>query len=284
MPSTYSIELGGRFIGLFIGVQGSGKTIASASFPKPMMVYDFDGRMTPVKRFYPNEQGIQYKVVSAYKGPGGKRRDVIDYQEFALEFALLNDRCDYATVVIDSITSLTATVIRYQLNRKTSPGKKLAGFIEVPTWDEFNGEAQEVVDLIELSKILPCHVIFTAHPVDKTEITKDSQGKEQAIRKQSITAFGNKTPSFVPNYFDEIYNFSKVGTGGATPRYVVTTTAGEDTLCKTALPVPPSFEITNTPMFKALKGFLAEHQIALAESKAKLDEIAATTGAGGGAV
>jgi hypothetical protein len=269
---THNIKLGGRFTGLFVGGQGTGKTIALASFPGPIMVYDFDGRMTPVKRFFPNRRDIEYKVVSAYDAPPG-RPDVINFRQFCEEFEFLQSRCDYATVAIDSITSYTATVVRYQLNKKSRGGKKLAGFIDVPTWDEFNGETQAVVETIEIAKILPCHVIFTAHPVDKTEITK-IQGEEVVTRKQSITAFGNKTPSFVPNYFDEIHNFAKEDQGiGLDPRRWVITQAGEEVLCKTALPIPPRFEITGQPFFKVLNDFLKQHDAALAEKAEELKRI-----------
>lgn len=269
MAYTADITLGGRFVGLFIGVNGSGKTVGAASFPGPIMFYAFDDRMTPVKRFYPNRRDIQYKVVGSYPSPG--RRDYIDFKEFCDEFENYQNRCDFATIVIDSITSYTATVIRYQLNKKgKTKGKHLAGFIEVPTWDEFNGETQAVVETIELSKVLPCHVIWTAHPVDKTEI-----GAGDVVKKtQSITAFGNKTPSFVPNYFDEIYNFTKENAGtGLDPRRWVVTQAGEDVLCKTALPLPPRFEITNQPMFNVIQSHLTAHDVKLAEELAALKAV-----------
>lgn len=267
MAYTADITLGGRFVGLFVGSQGSGKTVAAASFPGPVMFYSFDDRMAPVKRFYPNRRDIQYKVVGSYPSPG--RRDYIDFREFCDEFEEYQNRCSFATIVIDSITTYTATVIRYQLNKKgKNKGKHLAGFIEVPTWDEFNGETQAVVETIELSKVLPCHIIWTAHPVDKTEINADGQTVKKT---QSITAFGNKTPSFVPNYFDEIYNFAKENAGsGLDPRRWVISQAGEDVLCKTALPLPPRFEITNLPMFGELQKFLAEHKLKLEEELAKL--------------
>ena len=267
MPKTSQITLGGRFTGLFIGSQGTGKTVAAASFPGPIMFYDFDGRMEPVKRYYPTRDDIEYKVVGAYPAPRG-RYDVIDFKQFCEEFEALQDRCDYATVVIDSITSYTATVVRWQLNRKAAgKGKRLANFINVPTWDEFNGECQAVIETIELSKILPCHIIFTAHPVDKTEVIigGGEDGKDLVRKSQSITAFGNKTPSFVPNYFNEIYSFTKEG-GGLGLDYIVTTQASDKTLCKTALPLPPRMSIKNEKFFKRINDKLEEHQLELAKS------------------
>ena len=279
MPKTSQIKLGGRFTGLFIGAQGTGKTVAAASFPGPIMFYDFDGRMEPVKRFFPNREDIEYKVVGAYPAPRG-RYDVIPFDEFCNEFESLQDRCDYATVVVDSITSYTATVVRWQLNRKAkNKGKRLADFINVPTWDEFNGECQAVIETIELAKILPCHIIFTAHPVDKTEVIVGGgeNGKDLVRKSQSITAFGNKTPSFVPNYFNEIYNFTKER-GNQGLDYIVTTQASETTLCKTALPLPPRMSIRNTPFFERINEKLEEHQLKLSESAEAVKQAAEEEG------
>ena len=279
MPKTSQIKLGGRFTGLFIGSQGTGKTCAAASFPGPIMFYDFDGRMDPVKRFFPTREDIEYKVVGAYPAPKG-RYDVIDFKQFCEEFEALQDRCDYATVVIDSITSYTATVVRWQLNRKAKDkGKRLANFINVPTWDEFNGECQAVIETIELAKILPCHIIFTAHPVDKTEVIVGgaADGKDLVRKSQSITAFGNKTPSFVPNYFNEIYNFTKESAPGGLD-YVVTTQASETTLCKTALPLPARMSIRNANFFKCINEKLKEHEVLLAESVEEVKRVSQTEG------
>lgn len=288
MAFTHSIRLGGRLTALFVGGQGSGKTVAAASFPGPIMFYDFDGRMDPVKAYYPDRMDIEYKVVSAYDAPPN-RHDVINFRQFCDEFESLQQRCDYATVVIDSITSYTATVVRWCLNRKAKEkrkGKRLGDFIEVPTWDEFNAECQAVVETIEIAKILPCHVIFTAHPIDKTEIIKkgEGEGNETVRRSQSITAFGNKTPSFVPNYFNEIYNFVKVSKGeGYDPDRHVLTQAGDDTLCKTSLRLPPMLDITNKGLFKVLNGILEERRQALAKSREELEAVVATEGQAGAA-
>ena len=254
-------------MGLFVGGQGSGKTVGAASFPGPVMFYDFDGRMTPVKRFFPDRDDINYITVGAYPNP--RRHDAIDFQQFLKDFENLQDRCDYATIVLDSITSMTATSVRYQLYRKgPKKGKLLVDTIQVPTWDEFNGETQAVIELIEVSKILPCHVIYTAHPVDKTEIIS----KEESRKIQSITAFGNKTPSFIPNYFDEIYNFHKEDTSGGVD-WVVTTQASSATLCKSALPLPANFSITGKGLFPTINEYLKEHEIKLVEELTALKEV-----------
>lgn len=45
MPALDKRKSDQRFIGMFIGRSGSGKTVAACSFPKPIEVEDFDGRI-----------------------------------------------------------------------------------------------------------------------------------------------------------------------------------------------------------------------------------------------
>ena len=170
MPSTFDIQLGGRIMALFISDNGSGKTVAAASFPGPIHFWDFDGRMQPVKLFYPDRRDITYDTVGIEEiRPSGAYPGCISFMDFAKRFEDLQDRCPYNTIVVDSITALTATSVGFQLGIKSreGKGKKLSSGIQVPSWDEFNGETSVVQQILDDAKVLPCNVIFTAHPVDK---------------------------------------------------------------------------------------------------------------------
>lgn len=280
MPRTCDIIPGERFQGLFVGVHGSGKTVGAASWPGPIMIYDFDGRVDPVASFYPTRTDIEYKVVGGRKV---NRLDAITFKDFCIEMEALQDSCPYATVILDSITSMTMTVVRYQLSfkgkstgeegEKSKKGKVLAGGIIVPTWDEFNGECQTVCEIIEVLKVLDANVIVTAHPVAKMEIRGD-----EGVKTESITAFGYKTPNFVPNYFNEIWNFTREDSDGVgnPPRRFIRTQAGANVLCKTAMPqiIPPRFDFTNRPLYKVFQEFKAKHaqeQLKLRELQEPLD-------------
>ena len=122
VPNTRDLKLGGRFMGLFIGENGSGKTIAEASFYEagPIKIYDFDGRMRPVKFMYP-QADIEYTTVGAVKVPSA---GIIDYKQFCREFENLQDDCPWATVCIDSFTSMLVTAITYQLSDSIAEEKR----------------------------------------------------------------------------------------------------------------------------------------------------------------
>jgi len=261
MPRTIDIELGGRIMALFISDNGNGKTVAAASFPGPIKFFDFDGRMQPVKKFYPRRADIEYITV----GVENRGSEVIGLLEFCREYEDLQGNCPWATVVIDSLTAFTACSVAFQMGIKGAggKGKKLAGGIQVPTWDEFNGETSLVQQVLEVSKILPCHVIFTAHPIEKSV----SDGGNTLRKARSIAAYGTKTPSLVPIYFNEIYQFGiEPPSAPDLPptRFIITQPTGRD-MAKTALPLPPRIEITNRQLYPIIKDVCEAHNLKLQE-------------------
>jgi|SoiMethySBSTD1v2_1073268.scaffolds.fasta_scaffold26988_6 hypothetical protein len=264
MPNVFDIVLGGRIMALFISDNGNGKTVAAGSFPGPIKFFDFDGRMQPLKLFYPNRKDITYDLVGMEAiRPGPNFPGCISFMDFAREFEDLQDRCPWETVVVDSITALTATAVGFQLGIKSKEGKgkKLTSGIQVPSWDEFNGETSVVQQILDVSKVLPCNVIFTAHPVDKSV----DVGGGTLKKARSIAAYGTKTPSLVPIYFNEIYQFGvepPSAPNEPAQRFVLTQPTGKD-MAKTALPLPPRIDITNKPLYPILQKYCAEHNVKL---------------------
>ena len=255
---------------LFISDNGNGKTVAAGSFPGPIKFYDFDGRLQPLKLFYPTRKDITYDIVGIEaQRPSGNFPGCISFMDFAKEYEELQDRCPWETVVVDSITALTATAVGFQLGIKSKEGKgkKLSSGIQVPSWDEFNGETSVVQQILDVSKILPCNVVFTAHPVDKSI----DAGGGTLKKARSIAAYGTKTPSLVPIYFNEIYQFGvepPTAPDQPSQRFILTQPTGKD-MAKTALPLPPRIDITNKPLYPILKRYCEEHNIKL---QAKIEE------------
>jgi hypothetical protein len=84
---------------LFISDNGN-ENRSNASFPGPIKFYDFDGRMQPVKLFYPNRRDIDYDIVGIEEQrPTGDYPGCIGFMQFAKQFEELQDRCPWATVV-----------------------------------------------------------------------------------------------------------------------------------------------------------------------------------------
>jgi len=242
---------------MFMGGNGDGKSVAAASFPGPIKFFDFDGRMKPIKLFYPNLD-VQYVTVGPKAIPA---KGIIDFLQFCVEFENLQDRCPWATVVIDSFTNLSNTAITYQLRVRGGfddfKGKKTVSGLPIPGFDEYNGETTSLSQILDVAKILPCNVIMTAHPIQKM---MDEGGKSK--RYTSIASYGNKIASIAPTYFDEIWAFERDGEGLDSKRLVWT---GGRTMTKTALPLPGVLDITGKRLYPLIKAAIEAHGIKLAE-------------------
>lgn len=270
MPKTSDLELGGRFMGLFIGVNGTGKTIAAASFPEPILILDFDGRVAPVRFFYPNKTDIEYWTVGL---DGDTRRDVIGFTEFCDKMEKLQDNCPYETVVVDSYTSYSAVAVLHQMGMRGEDVKKTKGGLPIPDWDEYKGETGVALQILEIAKILPSHFIMTAHPVSAAKTTKQGGSANEVlasiIKGSSLATYGWKTPSFLPNYFNEMYYFFNDVSGqmGQEVRRKIQTVSVGEIVAKTALPLPAIIDVTNKPLYPVLQAILKDYEIKLQAKK-----------------
>lgn len=241
---------------LFIGKPGTGKTLAGASFRElgPMEFLDFDDRMQPVKLFYP-ELDIDYD-----------KFNVGNLEDFAYKFMPdLLKRCDYKVVQLAGLTSLTVTAVTYQMHQKRGGDnlKKTKGGLMVPSWDEFNGEAMIVSQVLDMMKALPATIIMEAHPVARSKMGGDGTSYS------SLTAFGPKVESLVPGYFNEIYYFTTETDMQGVTKYVCRTKPNEEyPLAKTSLPLPSKFVLSNEEgkpisLYKLIQEELNKHNISL---------------------
>lgn len=281
MPFTCDIILGGRFMGLFVGPNGTGKTIAAASWPGPTLILDFDGRVAPVRYFYPNRKDIEYWTIGL---DGDTRPDVMGFTDFCKKMEQLQDNCPYETVIFDSYTAYSATAVMYQMGMHADDVKKTKGGLPIPDWDEYKGETGVMLQILEIAKILPCNFIATAHPVSKAKVTKQGGSVNEVlasmVRGTTFATYGWKTDSFLPNYFNEIYYFwTDVSRqlGQTIDRKVQTVSAGEIT-AKRALPLPDVMDTTDKPLFNVIQAHLKAYDLKLQEraaerEKAKLEVV-----------
>jgi len=262
MPFIHNKRLDGRFMGLFVGTNGSGKTVAIGSMPGPILIFDFDGRVDPLINFYPKRKDIEYYTVGLAENT---RRDVIGFMEFCKKFEELQDRCDYGTVAIDSYTMYSVVAVLHQMGyREEKDLKRTKGGLPIPDWDEYKGETGVAVQVMETAKILPAHFIMTAHPVASAKATKQGGSTNEVlasmVKGSSISTYGWKTASILPNYFNEMYYFesnASTQVGQPVRRTVQTVSAGE-IVAKTAMGLPPTFEITDRPFWPILQALMAK--------------------------
>ena len=203
----------GRIKALFVGGAKSGKSIQAMTFPKPMYIFDIDGRIKSLLNFYhpypDNLKGIEFDTIKSYNQFG----DVIDRME---------RRCDYETVVIDSLTTLCNMIIRHGLKSYGVPllgtrdseerGLKRIAGIPIPGWDEWNLEASVLRELLFMcTKGIDANIILTAHLYHTEEQERDDNGKMQQVTKYHVITGGKKAGASLPAEFDEIYHFKGEG-------------------------------------------------------------------------
>jgi len=274
-PMTSNIILGGRFMGLFVGANGSGKTIAAASFPGSGLILDWDGRVAPVRFFYPKRTDIEYWTIGL---DGDVRSDVIGFTDGCKKIEDLQDRCPYDWIAFDSYTSYSAVAVLHQMGLHANDVKRTKGGLPIPDWDEYKGETGVMLQMLEILKILPCNVIITAHPVYSAKTTKQGGSTNEVlasmIKGSSLATYGWKTVSLLPNYFNEMYYFwaDAPRSAGIDVGYKVQTVSAGEIVCKTALPLPAIMDITNKPLYDVMQFHLQQYEIKLQE-KIKQQEV-----------
>lgn len=249
MPKTNQIKLGKRIKVLLLSVSGGGKTYLGASFPGPMYIFDFDNRLATVAKDFPDRDDIEYDTYG-----------IDNFKRYDSKLESLQNHCPYATVMLDSITSLTNTAVLYSLGM--TGGKTIAGYA-VPDFGEYNVETTIITKTLEIFKTLPCHVIVTAHPVQRLETS--GSGRAMKVQKvKSLVSYGAKLGSIIPNYFDEVYALQTVlEPDGSRRRMLFTQPSDDDILAKTSLPLPETMDITNRRVYEVIKETLASKGIVL---------------------
>lgn len=275
MPHVHKKSFGGRYMGLWVGTHGAGKTVALGSMPGPILIFDFDGRIDPLINFYPGRTDIEYYTVGL---SNDSRNDVIGFKEFCKKFEDLQDDCPYGTVGLDSYTMYSTVAVLHQMGyRDEKDLKHTKGGLPIPDWDEFKGETGVAVQIMETAKIIPAHFIMTAHPVSKAQTTKQTGSTNEVlasmVRASTLATYGWKTVSILPSYFNEMYYFSSDASsqvGQLERRFIQTVAAGE-IVAKTALGLPARIEITDKPFWPILQNLIKERSEQIAAIRAKRD-------------
>jgi AAA domain len=224
MASAESIQPDGKFMGLFIGRSGSGKTAAALSFPHPIKVLDLDQRIRGGLMPWIVKKGIDYDSFPP------KQQGII-FTKLNEVFTTLQVGCNmgtnvYETLVVDSITwaaidlLLDAMPLTHSGSSSRESGKKI-GTMEIAGPSDYQFQSTGIYQILAFLKSLPIkNIIVTAHIVNKWGRKKNSEGKiidpygpSEIIGDQlSLT---DKLAENVPSSFDHVFLFEKVDTGSS---------------------------------------------------------------------
>jgi hypothetical protein len=247
---------------LLKGPWGFGKTLAAASFA-------LEG---PVYLAYWDKKG-PIELLSYFSKFGAKGKKILDNIEFDIYGAenaneylnkIIKTSKDprYVAFITDSFTNLTSGAVNWSLSfrddRKNKDKLQL-----IPSWDEYKTETNLVTQALDIFRTMPCHVIWTAHPVTSTRI----EGSGASIKVSKVirlVSYGNKVGDIAPGNFSEIYHFSKQSNwnqsdGKSSIRYIVSTNDAGDDFAKSNLGLTGDIDITDVLFYEVWKVKVKEH-------------------------
>ena len=239
MPTLDSVET--KYIKAILqGPPGRGKTIAGASFPKPMYIFDFEQRLSSVKNYYKDKGGTNGISFDTYT----------NFQQIIDKMKLWKSSCPFASIGFDSLTSLGDLIISELIVGKG--GVKKVGTITVASIEDYGGEAAGLKEIIGWLKRIPCHAWMTAHVISVD--TKELGGKIH--NERTLLTGGKKIAATLPGYFDEVINFNTENSvvQGERPKYVCFSTPNGLDFAKTSFDLDAKYDLTGKQFFPEVYG------------------------------
>ena len=176
------------------GESGAGKTCGMASFPGPMYVFDFDGKISSAARFYKNQPQVINEI--EYDQYLYDEQDKAKpFKNFKEKLISLKKDCKYSTVGLDSITLFSDRLMDYLVATNSSIKRTHQGQPALQDYMLFSSAFRTILQTL---LALPCHVIMTAH----LEKTKDDTTGE--ILRQPLV-LGKASQPVLPILFNEVY-------------------------------------------------------------------------------
>jgi hypothetical protein len=264
MPKASDINPVKKISILLKSPYGFGKTIAACSMAVdgPVWLAYWD-KQEPVEllTFFRKHRpellnNIDYDVYSAKNA-----------NEYMNKLIAQNKKCDYIGHINDSVTNMTSAAVNWSLGFRNPKGPKTDktmgtnNLLFVPDFDEYKVETSMVTQSLDLCRTLPCHVIWTCHPLPSLKI--EGSGSSVKVSKvNNIVTYGSKVGAIVPGQFTEIYHLSfdnswDTATGTSRTRRIVNTVGNGDDFAKTALDLPAEIDITDKLFWEEWKNALS---------------------------
>lgn len=240
---------------LLKGPFGHGKTLAAASFAAdgPVWLAYWD-KKRPVELLH-----YFYKVIKRPELLKNIDIDLYDSHnanEYLNKLFDLARDCRYFAVINDSVTKMTAGAVNWSLGFRNT--KKLKDKDKImPEFDEYKIETSLVAQSLDICQSLPCHVIWTCHPIPSIKV-EGSGSSIKVTKVNPIVTYGSKVAGIVPGAFSEIYHFSKESvwdsvSGKSSIKYKVSTEAIGDDFAKSNIGLKGEFDISDRLFYDVWK-------------------------------
>lgn len=252
MPTVSSLTPENRFLGLFVGESGTGKTCAEASFPKPIEILDFDGRVrgllgaTWLKEYL--QEGVTY---TTYPPRTPNLADIILKQLQTYESLRNTGQPIPKTLIVNSLTSMTYAMVCQAVPLTHSTGGtdnkkigKYVGGIAMAGPGDYGYEAQVTYDIMSYLRSIPIpNILVDAHLIDRYGKTVDGDNYSESVVVGEKLSVRDKIGVNVQLYFDHCFRFGKRESAGKEQYFVK---FKGDLPYKTAFPELPMGEVDIT--------------------------------------
>jgi hypothetical protein len=264
MPKVSDMKSTRSRMFLFKGEFKTAKTTAAASFPDPIYTFDIDGRMGWLN------------MCRWLKGKDHDYDTYTDWEKVTKKLEQLEERCDFATIHVGSLTSLSRatinTLFRNRGEARLNTARKrekldeplMLGGIPIMGIADYSGESSGLniilTQLRVIHNVWKCNVILECHVV--TGSTPQLDGGFKEFRR--IVTGGNKVAAEVPGYFDEIYHFyCDAAIDGTNRRFICHTRSNTQDFAGTAIPdLPDTIDHTNEDFYKIWSSYLPKDETA----------------------
>jgi len=246
-----------RFIGAFVSESANGKSAGAASFPKPYLQIDFDGRFDGVwGAFKENggylEEGNDKVFFERFYPSEGIDKFIIWLRENKIKAA--NRQFPYKTVELASMTKLVAAIKQQGLEKMG--GHEIVGEVTLPGPKDYKLEINSINMIYEDLIALKCNIIFSVHIIQKWGKPKpiyDSRGNilnqyapNEVIGEKLLLR--DEVAEGFKSGFSNIFRFEREVINGKMFYFVEF--ANTD-FAKNAFGIPPGkFDITGKPFHK----------------------------------
>lgn len=248
MPLASQYKPEQRIFALLVGRSGDGKSVAAASFPRPLFNLDFDMRFGGVASAI--RQGIILDTDMEYQ-QFPPRSGIIELNKRLEQFEIerVSRHWKYATVQTDSLTNLARLFLN--VSRAEQKGMVVAKH-RLSGPGDYKFESSATHDYFDFMRTFPCNILCTAHIVDRYGRPENQPDED---RYQPAEIIGEKLVvrdnlgESVLTYFDNVWRFSREQKGNHIEYFVEFATD----LAKNSFGIPPGkHNITNKNFYNYL--------------------------------
>lgn len=209
MPSAANLSAETRFMGLFVGPTKSGKTVAACSFPGPIKVLDFDGRIRGILGApWIKKDQIEYD----YYPPRVGLNEQPTYQKINQDLEALLVMCKtgknrFKTLILDSLTSQTFALL---CDAVALTKGKMIGSQKMAGPEDYGFEATGTYNIMAFLRSLPIpNIIVSAHVIDRYGKADPNDPYSERIVIGEKLSLRDKIGENIGIYFDHTFRFDK---------------------------------------------------------------------------